>query len=112
MFVVLISFMRIVLILPQSGESGLREIKPPAAKKFYAKWHISGMMHDDDTDDEGSLPLADLMQLAKLHLTCPITPTEKYVDIDNSANIVHENYGNDWEQMILDDLSIIYTTAG
>ena len=45
------------------------------------------------------------MRLAKLHLTHPITSVEEYIDIDNDANIVHENNDDDWEQKLLEDLS-------
>ena len=45
------------------------------------------------------------MQLAKPHLTRPMTSVEEYVDTDNDANTMHENDGDDWEQRLLDHLS-------
>ena len=61
----------------------MKEIRASSVKKCIAKCHISETTHE--TDDEDSLPLAELLQLAKPDLTRPVTSAEEYVDIDNDV---------------------------
>ena len=74
-------------------------------KKCFAECHISETTDEDDTDNEDRLRLTELIQLVKPHRTRLVASVREYVDIDNDANIVHENDGDDWEQKLLDDLS-------